>query len=349
MQDSGYNLQDRATTLATLAPTLKKHPTLVIADNLESLLPGGEAPLEREQRLVLWETLPTLAKLKAGVLVTSRDLSLGDGKLAEGNEVAHLPLGGLHREDAYLLASNQLTDLQIDRARAPYKELRALLEQLDHHPLAIQLVLPALRTRPLEMILEQFADLLKEFKDDTATGRTRSLLASLQYSLNRLSEEQRASTAPDALRGGAMEGEILVITEIPEAAWDSLRPTLEQAALLAAEPGIGDLPFLRGQPGADDPALRERYAARYLRLAAYLYNEDTRHPLAVRALALHELPNLRRALDFLLEKNQLNAAPGLADCIISFLDAFGRLRERDEVQQLWHWRLSSKVLHRAKR
>ena len=57
----------------------------------------------------------------------------------------HLSLPGLCPDDAYILASQLLSDLGIDRNRAPYEDLQELLKQLDYSPLAIQLVLPALR------------------------------------------------------------------------------------------------------------------------------------------------------------------------------------------------------------
>jgi CHAT domain-containing protein len=69
-----------------------------------------------------------------------------------------------------------------------------LLKQFDYSPLAIQLVLPALRERPLATIRTEFAQLLPTFVDDTATGRNHSLLASLEYSQSQketLRHEQR--------------------------------------------------------------------------------------------------------------------------------------------------------------
>src|SRR5712691_2196315 len=158
--------------------------------------------------------------MDAGVLLTSRDTSLGDGRLAQGKQVTHLELKGLYSEDAYALASRLLEDLGIDRARAPYAGLRDLLVQLDHHPLAIQLVLPALRELPLSTIRSDFGTLLPKFTDDTVTGRNRSLLASLDYSLRRLSAEQRALLPRlTVFEGGALEVNLLDITEIPEQAW----------------------------------------------------------------------------------------------------------------------------------
>ena len=44
--DSTYDPQDTAAALARLKLVFKARPTLLIADNLESLLPAGEASLD---------------------------------------------------------------------------------------------------------------------------------------------------------------------------------------------------------------------------------------------------------------------------------------------------------------
>jgi len=344
--DGNYNPNDAKAALARLKPVLKEKRILVIADNLESLLPGGEAPLEIAARTQLWDVLLELAKLGAGVLLTSRDTAFGEGRLAQGKETAHLPLGGLYSEDAYTLATNLLNDLGIDRKRAPYAELRELLKQLDYHPLAIQLVLPTLSKMSIAKIKADFATLLEKFVDDTVTGRNQSLLASLEYSLQRLSAEQRALLPRLALfDGGASEDDLLAITEIPESEWAILRPALEQAALLTAEqvheavavpflhfhPVLA--PYLHSQPGMEDAAMRQRYARRYYALARYLYNEDNRNPQAVRALVRRELPNLRRVLELLLEAGELDTATKMEESITRFLNFFGLGRERDELRR----------------
>ena len=81
--DGHYNPNDPAAALTRLKPILKQQPTLVIADNLESILPAGEAPLDATTRTHLWDVLLELAKLGAGVLLTSRDTNFGDGRLAQ--------------------------------------------------------------------------------------------------------------------------------------------------------------------------------------------------------------------------------------------------------------------------
>ena len=342
--DGHYNPNDRKTALARLGSAFQKKRTLVIVDNLESILAGGEAPLESERRTQLWDVLLELAQMGAGVLLTSRDTAFGDERFVSSSRVAHLPLRGLRPNDAYVLATNLLGNLKIDRVRTPYPELRDLLAQLAHHPLAIQLVLPVLRDLPISRIRTEFDALLSKFVDETETGRNRSLLASLEYSLQRLSEEQQALVPRLApFQGGASEDDLLAITEIPTADWLMLRRAMEQAALLGPERVHKDIavpflhfhpvlmPFLRGRYGAGDEPLLMRYALRYYALASALVSSDHRSPQPVRALARRELPNLQRALDLLIESGNLEAASDMTGRIARFLKIFGLGRERDEL------------------
>jgi tetratricopeptide (TPR) repeat protein len=353
--DSGFDHTNIRAALAQLRPALAQLPTLIIADNLESIMLGGDAPLPPDERTKLWDVLlalgtstqPASSALRpSSVVLTTRTPTLGDGRLEPGRFAAHLPLRGLLPDDGYDLASALLDDMQIERAHAPYRELRDLLAKLDQHPLAIHLVLPALREHALEEIREDFAALLPQFEDDYASGRNRSLLASLEYSLRRLSDAQRALLVRLApFESGASEDDLLAITEIAEAAWAALRPALEQAALLTAERAANYTapflrfhpvlaPYLRGRPGADDPALQARYTERYQGLARYLYHEDNRNPQAVRALVWRELPNLRRALALLAAQGDAEALAEMVDSISRFLGVFGLLRERAELQAL---------------
>ena len=271
-------------------------------------------------------------------------------------DVVHLPLKGLHPDDAYGLSVRVLESLSIDRKRARFAEMCELLRQLDCHPLSIQLVLPSLRDNELEIIRSRFSELLPTFVDDRESGRNRSLLASLEYSLQRLTSEQRIMLlllAP--FEGGADESELLRITDIPEQQWAALRSALEQAALLMPQmmhPGnpVPYLrfhpvltPYLRTLPGANNPMLEFRYALRYYALLKFLYNDDSRVPQLTRTLVRTELPNFRRALDmFITGQVQVvsEAAVGLttrdivadmADSLSSFLKQFGMTRLANQV------------------
>lgn len=342
VNDGAFRPEDPSIALPRLQEALKKERTLLVADNLESVLPGGEAALPPEELSALWEALTGLAATPegaCGVVLTSRDANLGDGRMRPGKGVKHQPVEAMHPEEAYALATQVLEDLEVPLTRAPYPELRDLLKQLDHHPLAIQLVLQVLeqdKGLTLGSIAEDFAKLLPRFKDDTVTGRNRSLEASLEYSLQRLGEEERElllRLAP--FEGGAEEKNLLAITGIPYEAWSKLRSALEKAALVRVEQvhqGIDALflrfhptmaPYLMGK--TEESGTRERYTRYYLDFALYLYLEDDWHPAKARELAKRELPNLRRTFKILLsESNHYEDESALMmESLGRFLNIFG--------------------------
>lgn len=369
--DSDYTPKNKEAVLKRLEQVLQQRRTLVVADNLESILPQGEVPLTATTRSELFEMLLKLASMGAGMLLTSRDTAFGDKRLAPGDHVAYVVLGGLKAEDAYMLACNLLNDLKIDPKRASYAQLCNLLVHLDHHPLAIQLVLPVLRELPLSKIEADFVTLLPTFASDAQEGYKQSLLASLDYSLRRLSKKQRtllSCLAP--FEGGVSEQALLTITQIPQHQWSKLCQIMEEAALLTVEPIHKDIsnpflhfhplltPFLRSEHDTADASLRERYVRYYFGLVTYLTREYYHIPVLVHALVKRELPNLRRALKLLLEASKLDDNTGLintsvtssnptpdlqsklddaiamTEMITTFLTHLGLLWEREE---LWQW------------
>jgi hypothetical protein len=95
------------------------------------------------------------------------------------------------------------------------------------------------------------------------------------------------------------------------------RRELEQAALLRVEslPGIKPqflhfhptlLPYLSTQLSAERrAALEEKYWQRYYALANYLVQADTQTPHQARAIAVREMPNLRRGVDLALAAGEV--------------------------------------------
>src|SRR5260370_4283253 len=90
--DGTYTPDDLKKAMQQMQAALTKRRMLVIADNLESILPGGEAPLDASERTELWNVLLDLQRLGAGVLLTTRTTTFGDGRLSEGAQVVHLCL-----------------------------------------------------------------------------------------------------------------------------------------------------------------------------------------------------------------------------------------------------------------
>jgi len=330
---------------------LRQRPALVILDNFESVL--GRKPLMplEELKTVLDAVWKWSGGERSRVLITTRDTAFNDDRFRPSKHCTHIELGGLATPDALALAAAVLDDHGIDRAAVDRQELVDLMAHLGGHPLSLYLVLPHLREYTPAELTARFEELLPGFTAGAAVERNESLTISLEFSLRRLGDETRAAL-PDlaVFQGGCLEPTLLEITEMDAELWQTARAELEQAALVAVESVPGVIPpFLRFHPtlvpylAARLPAARraeleERYWQRYYALANYLYNADTQTPHQARAIALRELPNLRRALDLALMRASAEAgaaaeAVEFADRIAKFLDHFGRWREREAMME----------------
>ena len=209
--------------LSALRRKLATKPVLVIIDDLEAILPGGDAPLDPAGRTALWDALLDLSAAGAGLLLVTRDLSFGDGRLAHGGLAAHLELAGLLLDEAVELAGRLLDDLGIDRKAIDFSDLSGLLENLGGLPLAIQLVLPSLREMPARSLRDGFDVLLHRFVDPDEPGRNGSLAASLEASLRRLTAAERSAlTRLAPFECGVFEDDLLAVTGLDGDSWSAL-------------------------------------------------------------------------------------------------------------------------------
>lgn len=342
-------MAEKGAPVARVADLLAKRPALVILDNFESVLGRQPEMPAQEVKGVLdavWSWVVDQEGTDSRVLITTRDTRFGDARFGPSRRCAHLRLEGLSRPDALTLAAAVLDDQGIDRATVERQGLEDLMDYLGGHPLSLYLVLPHLRRYAPSELIARFEERLPGFTAGAARGREESLAISLEFSLERLGEGIRALLpALGVFQGGAFEDDLLAITEIDPDLWPAARAELEGASLMTAEspPGIIPpfldfhptlAPYLTSQlPPSRRAALEERYRRRYHARASYLYQEDRRHPHQARALALRELPNLRRALDLTIAAGEADAAVDFAVRIARFLDAFGRWREREAMME----------------
>ncbi|MCG3155988.1 MAG: Photosystem I assembly protein Ycf3 [bacterium] len=348
--------------VARVARLLQEKPALVILDNFESVL--GRNPLMPAEELKavldavwLWAT-SNVTPAKAGVsshdsriLITTRDTSFNDSRFSPSRSCRHVPLQGLAPHDALELAAVVLETNGIDRAKVNRQDLLDLMERLGGHPLSLNLVLPHLQKYTAAELSSRFEELLPGFKEGAAKERNESLEVSLQFSLQRLGDETRAAL-PDlaVFQGGAMEYDILNITQMSADLWQQAKQELEQAALVTAEnlPNV-NFPFLRFHPTLlpylatqlpkdRRPEVENRYWREYYGTANSLYRLDTQHPHLARAIAVRELPNLQAALQLAMAAGEIEIVADFADSIASFLNDFGRWRERDAMlAQVQQW------------
>jgi len=336
---------------------LRKTPTLLILDNLEAVAP--EPLRQLLDAAVGWS--------EAGgsrVLCTTRKPDFGHPSYrVEGTRIhRRIVLKGLGRrevpEDA-LEWFAELTKLppppavELPRRQKLREVLMDLFDRVRFHPHSIRVLAQQLKTRSPDELSRRLDELLSGRDADSEAAANEDtpacLIASLQLSLDQLDEAaRRVLPRLGVFQGGAMEPNLLAITEIGKEVWPALRRQLEAAALIEAEPLPGvevktlpgmNVPFLRfhptlapllwGELSADERAgLTAAHRREYHALAAYLYESDNRTPHEARAIAFRELPNLLCAVHAALDAGDPESV-AFATCVNRFLGHFGLNKESE--------------------
>ena len=225
--------------LPALQEALAEAPTLIVWDNIESVLPGANAELPADALHALLDLGTTLTSPLPGpgrgpgggvnLLVTTRDPNLPHDAFRPSQTAARLPLGGLGRWEALELTGAVLDAL--GHERPPRRDLQRLLRFLGGHPLSIQLVTPHLRDYPdVATVIERFEALYPGFTEGQAEARNESLDVSLTFSLDRLSDAVRDRLpALGVFAGGALEFTILMVSELRPRSGTEVREELVRA------------------------------------------------------------------------------------------------------------------------
>jgi tetratricopeptide (TPR) repeat protein len=320
---------------------LEQRKTLLILDNLEDL--QSEAQQALLTVAVAWSEAG-----QSRVLITTRQNDLNHPNYAASgyrHRLMALPgLGTVAYPDDAVDYFQELMKVPPQPAKLPVrKALIDLFAKVDFHPLSIGLVAEQLRGRGIVDVIKALDRLLAEVP--AGQSKDRSLIASLNLSLDRLDEESRSLVRRlGVFQGGAFEDILLAITEFTTEQWQPLRRQLQLAGLLWAE-SLEHLrvPFLKFHPtlvrvlwaslgkGAQ-AALQQRHRERYYVLSVYLYNEDRKIPYAVRAIAKRELPNLLVAVRGALATGE-EWAVEFVDTVNLFLYVFGMNADRVDLIQ----------------
>ncbi|MDM8557467.1 tetratricopeptide repeat protein [Candidatus Parabeggiatoa sp. HSG14] len=315
---------------------LAQVPTLIILDNVESLALDTLAELL---------TAATKWSQNATVLLTTRQLS-GFNHAdypTQGSLIhRHLTLDGLRETDAvtylqYLMTLPPAPDpnvlTQDEQANRRYRDYARLLRLVQFHPLSLKSIANLLKTQRLTRLEKRLNKSMAEYPDNP-------VLASLQISIERLDAEAREwLPLLGVFQGGAMEDNLLAITEIPAEEWSKLRPLLETTGLIQTETlSNNSVPYLQFHPSlttalqSDNEDLRHRHQRRYYKLSVYLYFEDRKNPIETRAIVKRELPNLLFAVKGALAE-ATDYAVDFVTNVNMFLDYFGLQRDLAQLNQ----------------
>lgn len=349
-QDSvSYAVSILATVLnASLVDTdtatahLRQTSTLVILDNLEALEP-------EPQRQLLDAAKPWSEAGQSRVLLTTRQPDFYHPDYPRKTRAsAHIvvPLQGLDSEDALDYFFKALWVMPpTPRSPAPDRAgLVKLFALVDFHPLSIGLLAWQLKEQQITEVEQQLAEILQA-SPVQAVEAPNPLVNSLMMSLARLDKQvQQWLPRLGVFQGGATEGVLLAITDTSEVEWQPIRTQLENAGLMRAEfiPSIG-VTYLKFHPtlapvlwalmpAAAQADLQTRHHQCYYQLSDYLYQQDEKNPLAARAVARRELPNLMQAVNQVITIAAPDAVD-FGDTVNKFLNHFGLNQDQQALTQ----------------
>lgn len=334
-------LHESLVDAAAAKESLKRVPTLLILDNLESLA-DGRGLAELLDAAVRWSEAGA-----SRVLLTSRqpDFAHPGYPLAGSYSHRHLPLQGLREDDAVAWFDELRSLPPKTTLKRPRRDvLINLFQQVGFHPLSISLLAQQLKERAASDVGERLEALLAL---QPLNWEDRSLLASLELSIERLPERCRKWLPRlGVFQGGGLEEIVVKVAGMEDypSEWSILRYHLTLSGLMQAE-RLPENIFLRFHPtlapalwqklGKEKQAmLMEGYWQTYCQLSEELYELDKTQPHAARAVVQCELPNLLRAVHVALQTGGIEKGVDFAAKINLFLRAFSLWRDSQELSKL---------------
>ncbi|HEY6176123.1 MAG TPA: tetratricopeptide repeat protein [Kofleriaceae bacterium] len=321
---------------------LREQSTVVVVDNLESILQlphlASDSPdaLAEDNRRELEAILALCERLgKHGdtrLVFTSREVLPAPFDAA----INRHELQRLHRIDAVQLVQRVVSEgaATASLADAELAAIEDLVETVHGHARTLALLEPSLRgvgvTATRKALVELMADMDRQFPGQ----RERSLFASVDLSLRRLSPETRQRVRVLGVFHGGVDVNLLRVMM----QWEN-----EAAAVLVRElAGVGLATATSYAHFSLDPALcpylrnllddteRAELTARWVEAmrgyVAFLNQEEHRDAQRARTLTLLELPNLRALLAQVVRGSDPEATVELAGRLRDLVKGLGRPR-----------------------
>ncbi|MEL7529904.1 MAG: CHAT domain-containing protein [Bacteroidota bacterium] len=321
---------DLKTALQPLERALEDFPSLILLDNLESILPLDHAPNEAQQA-ALTEILACCQLLLAAdpqtrLLFTSREFLP-----APFDQEAHYQaLGRLSEREAIKLVEQVLRDKNIPLPKNDLAEdnqdILALVQAANYHARALTLIAQQLGETGLAGATQRMDQIMQTLEAAHPGERENSLLASVQLSLDRLSPKLQAQAKALAVfHGGAFVWVLSQVAEIEIEAAQALNGALIQVGL-ATDAGRGHLrldPALAASLAARlNPEERKSYQDRWLaamqQLSNYLYQQRFKDAQLAADLSRLEVGNLLAMLQMMTSSaesrmNQIDTVESLLE------------------------------------
>lgn len=352
----GYSVatfSDLEQALLPVERALREHSTVLVVDNMESiLLPPFMAADTPE---VLAEDAQR--EIAAILELCARLTTAGDTRLVFTSREAlpapfdaprhRIELHRLGRDEAVRLVERTLNaDANGGHAGTfggtAREEIEQLVDAVHGHARTLALLAPPLRSRGVEATRASLVELMEEMERSFPGSRERSVFASVELSLRRLSPVNRERVpALAAFHGGVdpiilcvmMEWEEPDVTALVDELVETGLATREAYDHLALNPAL--CVYLRGRM---DPREREALMTRWNEAMwgylVYLMEQRPHDRERTATLTLLERPNLFALLDQVQREGKAEVTITLATTLNQLLDGLGRPRWVEHVAKV---------------
>jgi len=330
--------------LPLLERALRERPTVVVLDNMESMLPPSEEsevgldPIFEPELLAgvlqLCERLREAAETR--LVFTSRE-ALPEPFDRNKNAVR---IGRLDRGDAVTLVSRVLGEEEArprnGDAGESEDEIERLVDAVDRHARSLVLVAREVASSGVRGATDRLEELMAAMAERYGDDRERSLYASVELSLRRLPEATRRRLPRLGVFQGGGHG--WVIAQVLGLDYEKDEEVELQRQLVGV--GLGELlpyghlrlhpalgPLLRSELGeAELEEARRDWVEAMVALAEYLRQQRSQDVQLASTLTALELPNLLGALELFQATAGAEEVVGVATMIEGLLQNLGRPR-----------------------
>jgi tetratricopeptide (TPR) repeat protein len=341
---SKFSPEDLLTkTLQPIERELRNESTLIILDNMETILTpvasdadSSLAKIARFEPEALKNFFVLCNKLLAvdgtHLLFTSRQAL----PRPFDTKFEQVILGRLSEKDAIELVHHAMTAQGLtpkeDNLGRTQPEIEALVEAVNCHARSLVLLAPYVSQFGVQQTTENLHRLMADLHEKYPNERERSLFASVELSLGRLSPKMREKIKPlGVFQGGGNIANIAFVLELRDEEKDTL--VRELIGIGLAEP----MPygFIRFHPALCpylwqelDEATRAKSKARWAesmqQLTYFLYEQSRKDAQLAATLTVLELPNLMLLLEYVRTQGEPEKTVSLATKLEQLIAPLGR-------------------------
>ena len=330
---------------------LREERALLVIDNMESVLLPPFMEKETPEAL----SHEAAEELKAILALCERLLKVSDTRLIfTSRETLPAPFGvarnrselhQLGREDAVKLVERVLNATGRNAGtsnEAASDEIEQLVDAVHCHARTLALLAPSLREHGVEATRQSLIKLMMEMEENFPGSREKSVFASVELSLRRMSSANRSRAhVLGVFHGGVNLVMLRVMTEWEESDVAALAFELVETGLATPDPynhltlNPALCPYLRGRLRADE---RERLTGEWveaMRAYTQVLVETQRQNTEIAAtLTILELPNLFALLDLVQREGIAEATIELVSMLYELLSEAGKPRLLHRVSQV---------------